>query len=139
MDLFDLTKMMFDRNSKWSSVKPYDKVKNFFMINRFMSINFPMKANLFNNRHITSSSAIDSWRDVVNRLFTKTPNWLYTKTKKNEKQKQKKFPERETVMTFMKLNNMSQKDFGLLMENFQAETIEELLQFEKILKEKNTG
>jgi hypothetical protein len=139
MDLFDLTKKLFDKGFRWDTIKTYDKSKNFFMINRFMSINFPMQANLFNNRHITSSSAVDSWRDVLNRLFTKPPSWMYTKTKKTEKSGNKKHPEKETVLQWMKLNALSKKDVDSMMEISPEEFTKELLQFEKILKEKNSG
>lgn len=139
MDLFDLTKKLFDRNYKWDTVKAYDKSKNFFMINRFMSINFPMQANLFNNRHIVSSSAVDSWRDVLNRLFTKPPSWMYTKTKKAEKTGSKKYPEKETVLQWMKLNSLSKKDVESAMQLSPDDFIKELLQFEKMLKDKNNG
>ena len=139
MDLFDLMKQIFDRNSKWENIKTYDKSKNFFMVNRFTSINVPMQANLFNNRHITSSSAVDSWKDVLNRLFTKPPSWMYTKTKKKEKQGSKKYPEKATIQEWMKLNKMSKKDFDSVMEIMEEETLKEILHFEKILKEKNSG
>lgn len=139
MDLFDLTKKLFDRNYKWESVKAYDKSKNFFMVNRFMSINFPMQSNLFNNRHIISSSAVDSWRDVLNRLFTKPPSWMYTKTKKADKSPNKKYPDKETLLQWMKLNSFSKKDVDSMMQLSPNEFTKELLQFEKMLKDKNNG
>jgi hypothetical protein len=139
MDLFDLMKQIFDRNSKWDSIKTYDKSKNFFMVNRFMSINFPMQANLFNNRHINSSSAVDSWKDVLNRLFTKPPSWMYTKTKKKDQHGSKKHPDKATVQEWMKLNKLSKKDFDSMLEIMEDEVIKEILNFEKILKEKNNA
>ena len=139
MDLFDIIKKIFDRNSKWDAIKTYDKSKNFFMINRFMSINFPMQANMFNNRHIVSSSAVDSWKDVLNRLFTKPPSWMYTKTKKKETIGSKKQPEKSTMLKWMILNSLSQKDFESMMEIMPEETIKEILGFEKMLKDKNNG
>lgn len=139
MDLFDLIKKVFDRNSNWGAIKTYDKSKNFFMINRFMSINFPMQANLFNNRHIVSSSAVDSWKDVLNRLFTKPPSWMYTKTKKKETSGSKKHPEKATVLEWMRLNGLSKRDLESMMEIMPDETTKEILGFEKMLKEKNNG
>lgn len=139
MDLFDVVKMLFDRNSKWTELKTYDKGRNFFMINRFMSINYPMQANMFNTRQIQSSSAVDSWKDVMNRLFTKTPPWIYTKTKKTETKGKKKHPEKETVQEWMRLNKMSKKDLDSMMELHHDETMKEIFDFEKILKEKNNG
>lgn len=139
IDLFDLIKQLFDRSSRWEMIKSYDKSRNFFMINRFMSINFPMQANLFNNRHIISSSAVDSWRDVLNRLFTKPPSWMYTKTKKSESKSSKKHPEKATVYEWMRLNGLSKRDLDSMMELMPDETTKEILHFEKMLKEKNNG
>lgn len=139
MDLFDLIKKIFDRGSKWDSIKAYDKSKNFFMVNRFMSINFPMQANLFNSRHIISSSAVDSWRDVLNRLFTKPPSWMYTKTKKKETAGSKKHPEKTSIHEWMRLNGLSKKDFESMDELMHDELMKEILSFEKMLKEKNNG
>lgn len=139
MDLFDLTKQLFDRSSKWENVKPYEKSKNFFMVNRFMSINFPMQANLFNNRHITPSSAVDSWRDVLNRLFTKPPSWMYTKTKKGPSPGTKKQPDKETVQEWMKMNKASKRDLESLIALMDEETMKEIGGFEKMLKEKNNA
>lgn len=139
MDLFDLMKQIFDRTSKWDAIKAYDKSKNFFMVNRFMSINFPMQANLFNNRHIASSSAVDSWKDVLNRLFTKPPSWMYTKTKKKDQHGSKKHPEKASLHEWMRLNGLSKKDLESMMELVPDETTKEILAFEKMLKEKNNG
>lgn len=139
MDLFEFIKVIFDKGPRWQSVKVYDKTKNFFMLNRFMSINFPIQANLFNNRFISSASAVDSWRDVMNRLYTKPPGWMYTKTKKKEKSASKKFPEKDTIQQWIKLNKISKKDFDFMMSSMQDETLKEILNFEKILKEKSNG
>lgn len=139
MELFDLIKNMFDRNSKWDNIKPYEKTKNFFMINRFMSINFPMQSNMFNNRNIVTSSAVDSWRDVVNRLFTKPPSWMYTKTKKKETRGSKKYPEKSTINEWMKLNGLSKKDFESMSQLMEDDLMKEILNFEKMLKDKNNG
>jgi hypothetical protein len=64
---------------------------------------------------------------------------MYTKTKKTEKSGNKKHPEKETVLQWMKLNALSKKDVDSMMEISPEEFTKELLQFEKILKEKNSG
>lgn len=139
MDLFDLIKKLFDKSSKWDAIKPYDKTKNFFMVNRFMSINFPMQANMFNNRNAQLASAMDSWRDVLNRLFTKPPSWMYTKTKKTEKKGSKQHPEKVTVNEWMKMNKVSKRDLESLMQLMEEDSMNEIMNFEKVLKEKNNG
>jgi hypothetical protein len=57
------------------------------MINRIMSINFPVQANQFNHLKINPSSSVDWWHGTLINLYTKPPYWIYTKTKKKESQK----------------------------------------------------
>ena len=86
MQLFDIIKKMFsDKN--WDDVGKNDKARNFFMINRIMSINFPTQANQFNNMKVNPSPVIDWWHGTLINLYTKPPYWIYTKTKKKETQK----------------------------------------------------
>jgi hypothetical protein len=86
MQLFDLIKKIFsDKN--WDDVGKNDKAKNFFMVNRLMSINFPLQANQFNSLKVNPSPVIDWWHGTVTNLYTKPPYWIYTKTKKSETKK----------------------------------------------------
>ena len=48
MKLFDYIKVLFGKDPQWEKLKGYDKSKNSFMTNRFMSIKFPIQANMFN-------------------------------------------------------------------------------------------
>ena len=48
MKLFDYIKVLFGKDSEWEEATDYDKSKNSFMTNRFMSAKFPVQANLFN-------------------------------------------------------------------------------------------
>ena len=51
MDLFDIIKS-FTSQKAWENVSKADKQRNLFMINRIMSIQFPLQANAFNNTKI---------------------------------------------------------------------------------------
>lgn len=91
MDLFDIVKKIFDKkDSSWETVSQIDKSRNFFMINRIMSIQFPLQANQFNHIKIAPPNVIDWWRNNLCSRYTKTPNWIYTKTKKKEKKEKEK-------------------------------------------------
>ena len=48
MQLFDLVRVMFTNPKKYSDIKNSDKAKNHFMIQRFMSINYPAQAQQLN-------------------------------------------------------------------------------------------
>jgi hypothetical protein len=93
MELFDVVKKIFDKKeSSWLSVSKMDKIRNFFMINRIMSIQFPVQANQFNKTKITPNRVIDWWHDNLSPRFTGPPKWIYTKTKKKEKETKKDTP-----------------------------------------------
>lgn len=50
-----------------------------------MGINFPVQANQFNKLKVTPAPVVDWWRDTLSPRFTRTPQWIFTKTKKNGK------------------------------------------------------
>jgi hypothetical protein len=85
MQLFDIVKLIFNNKEKeWKSVSKIDKSRNFFMINRIMSIQFPVQANQFNKLKIVPAPVVDWWHQTLSARFSKPPVWLYTKTKKPE-------------------------------------------------------
>jgi hypothetical protein len=88
MELFTLIKNIFSSDDKvWKTVGKFDKSKNFFMVNRIMSIQFPIQANQFNKLKVVSPPVVDWWRDNLSHRYSKPPTWIYTKTKKLEKEK----------------------------------------------------
>lgn len=109
MKLFDYIKIMFSTNEGWDRLKPYDKIKNSFMVNRFMSIKFPIQANLFNVLKTDSVGAAESWRMVASK-FNKVPGWIYTRVRKTKKEK-KWEPTQETLDFYMKVNEIGKREY----------------------------
>jgi hypothetical protein len=90
MELFDIVKLIFNKkDAEWKNVGKNDKTRNFFMINRIMAINFPIQANQFNKIKITPAPVVDWWRDTLSPKYTRTPQWIFTKTKKKDSEKDK--------------------------------------------------
>jgi hypothetical protein len=88
MELFDIIKNIFNQKEDvWKNVSKNDKSRNFFMINRIMSIQFPIQAQQFNKLKVSPPYVVDWWRNTLNTRFTKVPTWIYTKTRKSEKSK----------------------------------------------------
>jgi hypothetical protein len=91
MELFDIIKRIFDKKKPlWDEIPKNDKIRNFFMVNRIMSINFPVQANQFNKLKITPNQVVDWWHDTLSTRFTKAPSWVYTQTKKSGSKKSDK-------------------------------------------------
>lgn len=100
MQLFDVIKKLFS-DKRWEEVSKNDKSKNFFMINRIMSINFPAQANMFNHLKVNPSQVIDWWHGTLTNLYSKPPYWIYTKTKKKgteKKDNSKNYSEAESFV-----------------------------------------
>ncbi len=81
MELFEVVNALFSKTA-WESVSRIDKDRYFFMINRFMSINFPRQASMFNLKKIPKDAVLDYWHITMTRLYTRIPSWVYTKGQK---------------------------------------------------------
>jgi len=103
MQLFDIVKLIFNNKaSEWKSVGKIDKARNFFMINRIMSIQFPIQANQFNKLKVVPAPVVDWWHDTLSARFSKPPTWLYTKTKKAGSVKTEEIKSSELVESFIR-------------------------------------
>jgi len=91
MELFDIVKNVFIRDKKkWDSVSKIDKNRNFFMINRIMSIQYPIQANMFNRMRVTPNRVVDWWQSNLSVKYGKSPKWIFTSTNKKNKKVDKK-------------------------------------------------
>lgn len=111
MKLFDYIKVLFGKDVNWDKVSNYDKSKNSFMTNRFMSIKFPIQANLFNTLKIDPVGQAEAWR-LVSSKFNRVPGFIYTKVKKSAKQKAKEWnPNPKALELYMKFNEIGEREY----------------------------
>ena len=111
MKLFDYIKVLFGKDTQWKKLKGYDKSKNSFMTNRFMSIKFPTQANMFNTLKIDTVGQAEAWR-LVSSKFNRVPGFIYTKVKKTVKQKAKEWnPNPKAKEMYMKFNEIGEREF----------------------------
>ena len=110
MQLFDIIKLIFNNKQKeWKSVGKIDKYRNIFMINRIMSIQFPVQANQFNKLKVVPAPVVDWWHDTLSARFSKPPIWLYTKTKKSDTTKTEEAKTSELTESFIRDKYMISK------------------------------
>jgi hypothetical protein len=114
MQLFDYIKVLFGSDKDWDNVSNYDKSRNSFMTNRFMGIQFPIQANLFNTLKIDPVGQAEAWRMVASK-FKRVPGFIYTKVKKQANEKVWK-PDPKIVEVYMKLNEIGQREFNEAMK-----------------------
>ena len=111
MKLFDYIKVLFGKDEHWGKVTNYDKSKNSFMTNRFMSIKFPVQSNLFNTLKIDPVGQAEAWR-LVSSKFNRVPGFIYTKVKKSAKQKAKEWnPNPKALELYMKFNEIGEREY----------------------------
>lgn len=135
MELFELTKIMFEDPKAYQEVTPGEKRKHFFMINRRMAIQFPLQANELQHVKIDEVGVIDFWQDFLRKQYNKTPFWMYTKgVKKAKEKKEKKLQIKEsTIIQFASINNFDLKSVKDAIFFFPTEMKKEINKFEKIV------
>ena len=136
IQLFDYTKLMFTANEKqWQEVKSTDKNRNFFMMNRFLAIKYPLQVSLLSHYKIDSVAVSDYWHSMLTKLFKSQPSWIFAKTKKKATEDKKKdLPSEAMIKWYCQKNEMSRKDFDQNIKFFGETFLTEIRATEKILK-----
>ncbi len=110
MKLFDYIKIIFGSDIQWDKTKNYDKSKNSFMLNRFMSIKFPAQAQLFNMLRTDPVGQAEAWRMVTSK-FNRVPGFIYTKVSKKKIQKEWE-PDQQALDFYLQINEIGMREFN---------------------------
>lgn len=134
MNIFEITKILFENPLEWLKLSKTEKKKHFFLIHRFMSIIFPLQAQSLNHTKINFSSTLDFWQQFMRIRYKKTPFWMYIKgSVKKRKEKEKKINITEkSIKEFAKAYNLEIKSVKDSLIFFTDQTIKEIKKFEKI-------
>jgi hypothetical protein len=135
MELKDFIKAVFERPDEFKEISGSEKARNFFMLQRFMSINFPTQAQAFNHIRIPQSQVVDYWHDSLRKIYTKTPQWVYTKTKKSDKAKKIEMPSEEAISYYLERTKMSRRDLSEAIKIMGDSVLDPIRKIEAILKE----
>lgn len=123
---------------KWNSYSLYEKTKNFFMVNRFMAINFPIQSAMMSRNGIVGGHIVEFWKRIFNKQFKGLPGWIYTRTQNNKKVVNTKYDfnkfDSETIDYFYSINNCSYKEFDECKSKFPKELFEELEDIQRRIK-----
>tara|TARA_Y100000593_G_C4279722_1_gene322091 strand:+ start:794 stop:1219 length:426 start_codon:yes stop_codon:yes gene_type:complete len=132
--LFDFIKIMFTRRDHYDKLKMSSKKRHHFMVNRFMSIQFPSNAQLFNINGINGGIVIDAWQMVASR-FNKVPGWIYTRTKTTKKNIKDKYqPSEEALRFYMERNEIGKREIEELKQFNKEQFYSDLKDLEKQIK-----
>lgn len=135
VDLFELIKIMFEDSKSYNKINPGEKKKHFFMINRRMSVKFPLQAQVLQHLKIDEVSVVDFWQYFLRKQYNKTPYWMYTKgIKKSKELKEKKTNIKETLIKEYAIkHNLDIRSVKDALEFFPKEMKKEIQTFEKII------
>ena len=127
MELFPFIKVFFSKPKEYEKLKAYDKTRNKFMLQRFMSIRYPEAANAFNINKINSLGVIDSWHKVAIQ-FKRVPTWIYTRVRKKKKIKESKVfePLETTIKYYMEKNEIGDREYKEALKFNKKEILNEL-------------
>lgn len=114
---FDIINMMFTKPDEFNKLSNLLLSKNFFMINRVFSIQFPLQAAVFNKLNINTADVIRCWQNFLTKQYgNKVPFFVYTKglKKTTELQEDIEIP-KDIKESYCKHYNLSLKDFDDLL------------------------
>ena len=140
MELFELTKSMFENPQKYEDATKGDKKKHYFMVNRFMSINFPMQAHVLGTLKNNPAATVDFWQTFVRKLFKRTPHWMFIKgsvRKKKDKEKLTNISE-EQILGYSTMHELDHKSVRDAIKFFPEKMKVEFKNYDKIVKQKIT-
>lgn len=135
-DLFDFINGMFARPAEFKKIKMHERGKHFFMVNRLMSIQFPVQAAAFNHIKINPSQVVTFWQEMLSRKYSRTPGWMYVKTRKEkEAKKTLQHVDDETIHKYCEHNKISRRDVEDGLAILGESMYKELKDFEQLIKQ----
>lgn len=137
MELFELTKAMFESPATYADATKGDKRKNFFMIQRRMAINFPREAQFLQHIRINMEATVDWWQRFLRKKYQYTPKWMYVQgVKKNQEKEEKKIKiSSETISEYCQFYQKDPKQIKDAIKFYPEEMKKEMDAFQKMMKE----
>jgi len=123
--LLAISDAMFRNRQKWAFVKEDQKIKYFFIFNRYFSKEYPTKAYLLNMKNIDKATSMDLWYHYMSGKDY--PFWFWSKSPKI---KNKEFDDKDYKLLLEKLSLNKNEDLDYLIINY-PDLIKEELKFYK--------
>jgi len=132
-DLFEFIDTMF-KPAEFKKIPMHERAKHFFMVSRFASIKFPVQAAYFNHLKIHPGQVVSFWQEMWSRSYSRTPGWMYVKTKKAKEKKKAEQPiSDEIIKIYCDKFQMSRRQFNDSLEILGDQFITEVKQFEQMI------
>lgn len=135
MELFETINAMFSKREAFEKLTQHERGRHFFMVNRLFAIKYPVQAQFFNHIKIHPGQAVTYWADTVGKMFTRTPGWMFVKTKKEKEKKAAAQPVTDaTIRYYCQKNQCSRRDVDDAMKLVGRPFIEELQSIQRLLE-----
>lgn len=134
VSVFDVLKAFWD-NKKWEMISDTDKKNAARYINNRLLFLFPKKVMELNRFGVPELFIVEYWRYVMSSFFKKQPDILYTRIKKDEKDKkiEEGTPEYQIEQfedkykwDLIRREKIDRKSFDELVRRFPEKVLEEL-------------
>jgi len=138
MELFPFIKILFTDAGEYSKILPGEKRKHYFMLQRRLSINYPLQTNVLQHLKINQSAVVDFWQRFLTTKHRFVPGWMYTKgVKKSQEVKEKKLTiSNDIIREYCNYFQIDKKTVMDALEFYHEDMIKELKEFEINLKQK---
>jgi hypothetical protein len=135
MDPFELIKIMFENPEKYKTINIGDKRKNFFIVQRRLSIQYPLQCQALQHIKINDISVTDFWQNFISKQYNKVPYWMFIKgVKKTNEHREKELGVKEnTIREFSIYYNYDIKSVREALLVFPEEMKKEINTFEKTI------
>lgn len=134
MNFFDVLKAIFDKKL-WKDVSIDDKYKYCFLINRYLSIEFPVEINkcqIIGLGKQNSARMLDCWNLILCTRHKTVPRYIFTKSGSIESVEDPlKGISKEDVVAYMLYMRIDSKELNSLKKILPAELRTEVLNFKK--------
>lgn len=134
--LFNITGALFKDKEYIYSLTRESCNQTLFMVLRRLAINYPLQAQLFNIGKCNAMDTIRFWGDYLyNGSYV--PKWMMVSGKKSENAKKRKGDlTKEEIKNYKEYYDIGDKDFDAAMRFFPEDTIKEVQELNRYLKQK---
>jgi hypothetical protein len=139
MELFDLTKIIFEKPNEWKDVTNGDKRKFFYLIQRRFAIQHPIQANALQALRIEQSCVMDFWQQYMTKTYRgRTPHWMFISgAKKAKEKKEAKISVSDSLVNeYSKRMEIDKKSVYDALEHYPDMMLAELKSFQKMIEQK---
>lgn len=136
--LFDIVKWVFTDFDTIMNMSDVLLKRHSYMVNRFMSIQYPQQAYVFHSSGVSGANIVRAWASFFNRQRLRySPKWVYTKGAKRSKEdvdNKSEFKEKE-IKEMCLFNKINYNDYQANLTFFPDKVKSDLKQYKDLLEQ----